>query len=403
MRIRIGRAGRVAACAAAIVVIGVVLYFAFRDTSVVLAVPRSEIPAYGELLSGMKGEGTPRVRLLGFDDDGQGVLSGKRPGLAVVTLGAWTRGAISDRRLVALPAAAFPNPDALLPRFPQAFLRASGWAGGKSLPAMPLAFDPWLAFWHRDALNKAAPPADWAALAAAAARWKRAGLPGLALAGREPQALAAWVALLCGARGPAAAEDVFGHFPASGRDVAAEALRLLAVMERDGTIQPSAFSFPWQDAIDLLGGRRAAGAFFPLSRFRAMNPAASAPLIIGRVPAFPGTSGSSLVAEVRVLVMPSRGARGRGAEMVVAYLARPDIQRALADSLRMVPCRLDAPVRDGASFEGREAARAASVLLPAPGIWGDARGTAAFAEAAAAVLRSPGEVDAAVSALYGAQ
>jgi len=398
-----GKLLRIGIAAAALAAAGLALFVAFRDRSVVVAVPKAELPAYTQLFGGLTGEGAPRVRLQGFEGDGQGLLAGKRPGLAVVTLASWTRQAITAGRLVPLPAAASPNPDSVLPRIPPAFLRAVSSTGGRTLHALPLAFDPWLAFWHRDFIGgaAAAAPADWTALAAAVVRWKRTGISGLALAGREPDALVAWLAILCGARGPGAAEDVFGRFPAYGRDVAAEALGRLAGLERDGTLQPSAFSFPWQDAVDLVLHKHAAGAFLPLSRFRSLDPAASAPLIIARVPPFPGASGAGLVAEVRVLVMPARGARGRGVEKVIAFLARPEIQRSLADSLRMVPARMDAPVRDGASFEGREAARAAAALIPMPGAWGDERRAAVFAEAAAAVLRSPGEVAAAVAALYG--
>jgi len=382
---------------------GIVLAVVLWNRGVVVAVPAVELPAYTRIFAGLTGEGVPRIRLQGFDGDGQGLLTARRPGLAVVTLDSWTRRAITDGRLEPLPAAAFPNPDSVFPRLPAAFLRAVSFTGAGTIKALPLAFDPWLAFWHRDLIGgaAAAAPADWTALARAAVKWKRAGISALAIAGREPDALVAWLAILCGAKGPGAAEDVFGRFPAYGRDVATESLGRLASLERDGTLQPSAFSFPWQDAVGLVLHKRAAGAFLPLSRFRSLDPAASAPLIIARVPSFPGASGAGLLAEARVLVMPARGARGRGVEKVVAFLARPEVQRSLADSLRMVPCRLDAPVRDGASFEGREAARAAAALLPMPAVWGDARSRALFAQAAAAVLRSPGEVAAAVAALYG--
>jgi hypothetical protein len=391
--------------AAAAVIIAVVLFFALRDTSVVVAVPRVEVDAWRQVLGGIAGRGAPRVKIEGFEGDGQAVLSGRRPGLAAVTVASWTRAAISRGALVPLPAAAFPNPEAITSRLPRSFLIGTGWTDGARLSALPVAFDPWLAFWHRDFLGgqkaAATPPADWAALGGAASRWKKAGAAALALPGRESEALTAWVAILCSAQGPGVPQDVFGGWPVAGRENAAAALGRLAGLERDGTLQGAAFSFVWQDAMDLVSTKKAAGVFLPLSRFRAMNPAASAPLISSRVPAFPGASGTALAAEVRVLVMPTRGARGRGAEIVVAYLSRPDVQRALADGLRMVPCRLDAAVRDGASFEGREAARAATALIPMPGAGADPRGTAAFAEAASAVLRSPGEVSAAIAALYG--
>jgi hypothetical protein len=202
------------------------------------------------------------------------------------------------------------------------------------------------------------------------------------------------------ARGPAAAADALGRFPAFGREVIAGALQQLADREATGIVQPSAWSYPWTDAIDLVLKKRAAGILLPLSRYRAVNPASSAPLVIARVPVFGGVPGSGLVAELRVLVAPARGARGKDAQKVVSFLAEAPVERSIADAMGMVPGRLDAPVRDGASFEGREAARAAMLLLPAPGIAGDASNTAAFAEAAAAVLRSPTEVEAAVSKLY---
>jgi len=391
---------------AAVVAVAAVLYIAFRDRSVVFAVPRAELPVYARVFAGVKGEGAPRVRLQAFDGDGQTILSGRRPGLAVVSMASWLSKGLAAGVLVPLPPAGFPNPEAVSARLPGAFLKAVGsTAGGRTLNALPLAFDPWLAFWHRDFIGGAAatPPADWPAVRASAARWKQKGVAALALAGREPDALTAWFAILCGASGPGAAADAFGRYPGFGRETAASALELLADLERDGIVQGSAFSFPWQDAVDQLLRKQAAGMFLPLVRYRALNPAATAPLIIARVPQFPGTTGTAIVAEVRMLVMPARGARGRGSEKVVAYLARPEVQRSLADALGMVPARLDAPVRDGASFEGREAARAAAALVPMPTAGGDAPSTAALVQAAAAALRSPAEVGAAVNALYGAR
>ncbi len=398
------RKGFAAAAAVVVVAVGVFLFVFLRDRSVVVAVPRPEVPVYVKVFDGLaKREGAPGVRLLGFDGDGAGILTGRRPGLAVVAFASWTRAALSDGRLAALPSGAPGGASDDPSKLPQAFLRATSSAGGGPLRALPIAFDPWLAFWHRDFIGgaAAAPPRDWNRIAAAAAAWKRGGVSALALAGREPAALAAWLAIQGGARGPAAVADALGGFPAYGREVIAEALGRLAALERDGIVQTSAFSYPWADAVDLVLKRRAAGIILPLSRFRAINPAASAPLVIARVPDFAGVTGAGLVAELRVLVMPSRGARGKGVEKVISFLAEPGTQRAIADGLGMAPARLDAAVRDGASFEAREAARGATLLLPVPGISGDARYAAVFAEAAAAVLRSPGNVAEAVSGLYG--
>jgi hypothetical protein len=153
--------------------------------------------------------------------------------------------------------------------------------------------------------------------------------------------------------------------------------------------------------VNLLLQRRAAGMLLPLSRFRGLNPAVSAPLIVSRVPEFPGAAGYALVAELRVLVMPARGARGRGAEKVVAFLAEAATQRAIADALGMMPARLDAPVRDGAAFEAREAARTAAALVSPPAIGPDDTHAGAIAAAASAVLRAPGEVESIIRGLDG--
>lgn len=384
--------------AAAVVVLGVAVFLVFRDRSVVIAVPSRDLPVYAKVLGGMAGrDRAPRLRLLGFTGSGEEILAGRRPGLAVVSLASWVSAASADGRLSSLPGSG--SSSSMLS---QALLQAVGAGKGGILHGLPLAFDPWLAFWHRDFIGgpSASPPRDWKALAAAAGRWKRVGASPVAIAGREPDALAAWLAVLCGARGPAAAADALGGFPSRGRAAVEDGLARLAAMEQDGIAQPAAFSYLWADAIDLVLRKRAAGVFLPLSRFRSINAAASAPLVTAGMPEFPGVAGFGLVAELRVLVMPSRGARGRGAEKVVAFLGEAGSQRALADGLGMVPARVDAPVRDGASFEGREAARRAALVLPVPGIAGDARNAAAFAEAAAAVLRSPGDVQAAVAALY---
>jgi ABC-type glycerol-3-phosphate transport system substrate-binding protein len=384
--------------AAAVVVLGIAVFLVFRDRSVVIAVPSRDLPVYAKVLGGMAGrDGAPRLRLFGFTGSGEEILTGKRPGLAVVSLASWVSASSADGRLSSIPRSV-----ALSSMFPQALIQAVGSGKDGLLHGLPIVFDPWLVFWHRDFIGgpSTSPPRDWKALEAAAARWKRGGASAVAIAGREPDALAAWLAVLGGARGPAAAADALGGFPLRGREALEDGLARLAAMEQDGIAQPAAFSYLWADAINLVLQKHAAGIFLPLSRFRSINAAASAPLLIAQVPEFPGVAGFGLVAELRVLVMPFRGARGRGAEKVIAFLGEPGSQRALADGLGMVPARADAPVRDGASFEGREAARRAALFLPVPGIAGDARNTAAFAEAAAAVLRSPGDVAAAVAALY---
>jgi len=132
-----------------------------------------------------------------------------------------------------------------------------------------------------------------------------------------------------------------------------------------------------------------------------LNPAASAPLIVARVPDFPGTKGYGLVADVRVLVMSARGARGRGAEKLVAYFAEPETQRALADALGIVPARLDAPPRDGASFEAMEAGRNASAVMPPPALLLGPRRAGELASAAGIVLRNPAAVTETIFSLFG--
>jgi ABC-type glycerol-3-phosphate transport system substrate-binding protein len=248
----------------------------------------------------------------------------------------------------------------------------------------------------------AAPPRDWGSLEAAVKAWGRGGVAALALPGREPDALVAWLAVLAAAGGPAAAAEAFTTFPLRGRETMAAAIGRLARLEAGGFVQKAAFSYPWQDAVGLVLQKKAAGILIPLGRYRGIDPVASAPFVTAGVPAFAG-EGSVVVAEVRVLVMPRRGARGRGAERVVAFLAEPGPQRAVAEALHMVPARLDAPVRDGASFEAAAALRDAAVILPAPGLGLKDRDAAAVAAAAVSVLRSPAGAADAVAALYGAR
>lgn len=131
--------------------------------------------------------------------------------------------------------------------------------------------------------------------------------------------------------------------------------------------------------------------FMPISRFRALNPVSSAPLIVSRLPDFPGERGSAILADVRVLVMPARTARAKGRDVLTAWLADPVTQRALADALGIVPARLDSAVRDGASYAAVDAARHAGALILPPLLTLSAARAADFTSSVGAVLRSPKE------------
>jgi hypothetical protein len=289
-----------------------------RDTGVELAVPGEEMAAFRGALGGLSLQpGHPTVRLRPLPPEERGILEGKRPGLAVVSMAPWVAAAIADGRLRTLPASAFP---AGLPPLPAAFLSATDPRPGTTA-ALPLAFDPWMAAWHRDLIGgpRPAPPRDWTALIGLALEWRKRGASALALAGREPDAELAMLAILGTARGPGASAEALKLFPGQGRETVADALRRLASLQRAGLLQPGSASSSWSDALDLVRARKAAGALIPISRLRSLSEADAAPLVVVRVPDFPGAAGYGLLADVRVLVMPARG--GRGTEKVAAWLA----------------------------------------------------------------------------------
>jgi hypothetical protein len=385
--------------AAGALAVAVLLFLLLRDRSVVVAVPRAELPVYARLFAGFTGDrGAPRVRVQAFDGPGDSVLHGKRPGLAVVSLAPWVQQAFADGRLKPLPASAFSSG---APPLPRALLAAVG--GDPAAPrALPLAYDPWVAAWHRDFIGgaKAVPPRGWNDVAAAANRWKKAGAVALGIPGRDTQALLSWVGMLAAAQGPAAALEVFAGFPKTGRETMSEALARLGSLQRDGLAQAGSFTYPWPDALDLVLHLQAAGTFLPLSRFRGMPPASTAPLIVAPVPEFPGTASYIVIADVRLLAAPAGGARGRGSEEVIRFLAETGTERGLADALGMVPARLDAPVRDGAAYEAVAAAKGAGAFLPPPETLLAPRDAAAVAAAAETMLRSPDAVAETVAALY---
>jgi ABC-type glycerol-3-phosphate transport system substrate-binding protein len=390
---------------AAVVVFGVLLglitIYSERDRGTILAVPGSDAAAYQQVLQELAARPRPpRVLLKSIEGPEPGILQGRRPGLAVVSLSPWVGAALRDGRLEALPEGAFP---AGLSTMPRALVTAAGQKDDGRLLALPLLFDPLLAVWHRDLIGgaKAAPPADWGALSAAAAAWRKSGAAPLSLAGREKDALLSLLCVLAGSQGPGAAADAFSPDPAASRGPLAAAFRQLAELQKEELFQKASFSYPWADATGLVLSRRAAGILLPLSSFRGLNPAQAAPLITSRVPDFTGVPGYPLVAEVRVLVMPSRGARSRSVDALIHYLSEPAVQRSLADALKMVPARLDAPPRDGAAFEAREAARGAARLAVPPALTLEPARAAEVAAAAATVLRDPAAAQDAVSRLYG--
>ena len=390
--------------AAAILAIGLAFLFVFRDRSVVLAVPKAELDAYAAVMKKLSTQAdAPRIRILGFEGNGSDILGGKRPGIAVVSLAPWIGTALDRGDLKDLPAAAFRTG---IPAFPRSFHDviggAQGAAGESRVRMLPITFDPWLIAWHRDLLgkNNAAPPQFWNDLPLLAKSIRASGASVLALPGKESDADLAWLAILSSGQDQKAAIAAFEKFPKEGREAVGGAFEALAGMQKSGLVQAGSFSYPWSDAIGLLLHRKAAGILLPLSRFRAINPIESAPLIVSRVPDFPGSREYGLLADLRVLVMPARGAAGRGAERAIAYLAQAEIQRALADALGIVPAALDAPIRDGASYAAVDAARNAGALLSPPGMVLDAKQVAAFAAALDKALRSPRDVPSILKELY---
>ena len=390
----------IAAAVSAVILAAALLVLLLRDRATVLAVPESELKIWQKAIAELAArDGHPRVKLQPWSGDPSALLSGRRPGFAVVDLAPWVAAALADGRLVALPPDAF---RAALPRIPRALLTAAGSSGTGTLPALPIAYDPLMAAWHRDFIGgaNALAPRDWNEVSSAALKWKRRAVIPVALAGRETDALLSWLTVMASATGPASAAAALAGFPALGRDALEAAFGRLASFQAEGIFQPGSFSYPWADAIGLVLQKRAAGILLPLSRYRSLNPAASAPLIVSPVPDLRGSPGSTLVARTRLIVAPAGGARGRGAGKLAEFLAEPAVQREVADALQMVPAVLDAPVRDGPAFEAVNAARAADAVVPSPAGFMPPDAAAAIAAAAQSALRAPGETAAAVAGLY---
>jgi hypothetical protein len=388
------------AAGAALVLGAVLLIVILRDRATVLAVPQNELEIWRKVTAELAArEGHPPVKLQPWSGDPSTLLNGRKPGLAVVDLAPWVSAALADGRLAALPADAFRT---ARPRIPLALLSAVGSSGPGPLRALPLAYDPLMAAWHRDFIGgaNALAPRDWNDVSAAALKWKQRAVIPVALAGRETDALLSWLTVTASAIGPASAAAALAEFPMRGRDALEAAFLKLASFQAEGIFQPGSFSYPWADAVGLVLQKRAAGILLPLSRYRRLNPASSAPLIVSRVPDIRGSTGSTLVARTRLLVAPARGARGRGAGKLAEFLADPAVQRELADALLMVPAVLDAPVRDGPAFEAMNAARAAAAVVPEPAAFMAPDAAAAVAAAAQTALRSPRDAAAAAAGLY---
>ncbi len=392
---------------AALIAAALALYFLFRDASVVIAVPKTDVHAYAAVMKTLAARPeAPKVRITGYEGSGALVLEKKRPGLAVVSLAPWIGQALERGDLKLLPAAAFGKGT---PVFPRCITDAAD--GGKAGPQtsgramLPLAFDPWLIAWHRDFIGgqKASPPRLWSDLPKLAKSIKKSRASVLALAGREGDADLAWLAVLAGMPDPRAAAEAFTAFPLEGRETMAAGMEAFAGLQKDGLVQAGSFSYPWSDAIGLLLDKKSAGILLSLSRYRAIDPIKSAPLIVSPIPELAGSREYALVADLRVLVMPARGSAGRGAEKVIAFLAEPAIQRALADGLGMAPASLEAAIRDGASYAAVEAARNAGLLLQHPAsILGEKR-AADFSAALEKALRSPREAPSILAELYGGE
>jgi hypothetical protein len=393
------------ASAAAVLVVGLLLYFIFRDTRVVIAVPAAEVDAYAEVMEKLsKRPDAPGYRILGYEGDGSELLQGKRPGLAAVSLAPWVEQALGRGDVKPLPAAAFKTG---VPTLPHSVLAAAGGIQGTEkaprIVMLPLALDPWIIAWHRDLIGgpKATAPKAWADVQKLAKTLAKKGVSALALPGREADADLAWLAVLASTKDIAAADAAFKKFPMEGRGAITDAMTLFGGLQKEGLVQAGSFSYPWSDALGLLLNRKAAGMLLPLSRFRGINPIQSAPLILSQLPEFPGSHGYAVVADLRVLVMPAWGAAGKGAEKVAAFLSEAGTQRALADSLGMIPAALNAPVRDGASYAAVEAARGAGALLVLPVITLGQKKAADFSAALQKALRSPREVPSILEDLYG--
>ena len=390
---------------AAVIAAAWTLYFLFRDASVVIAVPETEVEAYAAVMKTLAARPeAPKVRIRGFEGSGALLLEKKRPGLAVVSLAPWIGQALGRGDLKLLPAAAFREET---PVFPRCITEAAGGdqtgADDSGRAMLPLAFDPWLIAWHRDFIGgqKASPPRLWSDLPKLAKSIKKSGASILALPGREDDAVLAWLAVFTSRLDQQAAAAAFAAFPLEGRETMATGMEEFAGLQRDGLVQAGSFSYPWGDAVGLLLDKKSAGILLSLSRYRAIDPIKSAPLIVSRLPEFAGSREFALVADLRVLVMPSRGAAGRGAEKVIAFLAETGTQRALADGLGFAPASLSAPIRDGASYAAVEAARNAGRLIPHPAAVLGEKKAADFSAALGKALRSPRDVPSILAELYG--
>jgi ABC-type glycerol-3-phosphate transport system substrate-binding protein len=382
---------------AAALVIGLALFFVFRDTSVVIAVPKADVEAYVSVLKSFAARpDAPKTRVEGFEGSGTLILEGKRPGIAVVSLAPWIGQALDRGNLKLLPEKAFETGMPVLPK-------CIGDAIGPERAMLPLAFDPWLMAWHRDFIGgkKAVPPRLWTDLPKLGKSIRRSGANALALPGREGDADLAWLAIHSSAQDQKAAAAAFVKFPLEGRETIAKGMEAFAGMQKDGLVQAGSFSYPWGDAVGLLLDKKAAGILLPLSRYRSIDPIDSAPLIVSLLPELSGSRDYALIADLRVLVMPSRGAAGKGVEKVIGFFAETATQRALADRLDMMPALLNAPIRDGAAYAAMEAARSAGTLIPHPAsVLGEKR-AADFSAALEKALRSPREIPSILADLYG--
>ncbi len=385
---------------AAVLAAGLALIFILRDTSVVIAVPKTDVKAYAAVMRTLAARpGAPKVRIVEFDGNGSLVLDGKRPGIAVVSLAQWVGLAVERGDLKVLSAESFKQG---LPAFPPCIAEAAGISAGERPSLLPLFFDPWLMAWHSDFIGgmKTAPPQAWGDLAKLAKSLKKKRVSVLALPGREGDADLAWLAAFASGKDLRAAAAAFKKFPLEGRDAIEEAFTDFAGLQKDGLAQTASFSFPWSDALGLLLDKKAAGMLLPLSRYRAIDPVRRAPLIVSRLPELPASREYAVIADLRVLVMPSRGAAGRGSEKVIAFLAEAETQRALSDALNLTPAALEAPVRDAAAFEAVQIARGAGLLIPHPALTLGTERAADFSAALEKALMSPRDVPSIVGELY---
>ncbi len=220
------------------------------------------------------------------------------------------------------------------------------------LIGLPLSVDPWIMMWNRDRLSAGGD---------ALRLWENitgSDGPVFGLAGSAQDARLAWVAFLADA------------YPSVGGTSALNpwrnGLKHFAQAQADGIFQRAAFSYPWSDALTILTRGDVRAVFAPLSRYRSLDGGTQTELEVRRPPDARGRSNYPLFADVLLAVVRTKSSEKAGVVGALQALAEAGAQRELADLLGTIPARIDAPVRDGASFTAVRIARTAAYVVPRP-------------------------------------